>query len=239
MAKGNDTPGKSGGKTIVGTGLVFLLGFVLAAVLIVSGALETVLANIGLSDDAPEAFAVSTTALQERIESASDLITTRYFYTDAEVYEDYKTVLGRKVPFTTDRQVFTYSGQVSLGIDVSQIKFAVDEETKTVTIYLPGIQVVANEIDGDSFMVELNEDSVLNDSNVKDFGELTDELKQKQAERVLGNDEFMAEAQANSVRAITELFESSTLVEGYAVVVTFDEPSEGAAVAPADEGQGA
>jgi hypothetical protein len=56
---------------------------------------------------------------------------------------------------------------------------------------------------------------------------------------VLGNDEFMAEAQANSVRAIAELFESSTLVEGYAVVVTFDEPSEGAAVAPADEGQGA
>ena len=69
---------------------------------------------------------VSISYLKESIKSASDLITTRYFYKDANTYKNTKTFFDHEVPFTTDETVYTYEGTVSLGIDISQISFSVD-----------------------------------------------------------------------------------------------------------------
>lgn len=89
--------------------------------------------------------------IEEIVKPAGDLVTQRYFYTDVDTYENYKEILGAKVPLTTDKTVFSYRGTVSVGIVLSQVKFEVDELNNRILITLPPVFIVSNEIDPDSF----------------------------------------------------------------------------------------
>ena len=99
-----------------------------------------------------ENFKLEIRYLKEVIAPASDLVTTRYYYKDADTFESYKEINGFKIPLTTDKVVFTYEGTVSLGLDFGKIVFLVNEPNKKITVDLPEIKVVANEIDFDSFV---------------------------------------------------------------------------------------
>ncbi len=48
-----------------------------------------------------ENYILTIDNVQEVLKPASDLISTKYYYTDADTYENYKELFGKKVPFTT------------------------------------------------------------------------------------------------------------------------------------------
>ena len=64
-------------------------------------------------------YILTISTVEKIIKPASDLITSKYIYKDADSYENYKNLFGKRVPFTTDKVVFTYKGTVSVGIDLS------------------------------------------------------------------------------------------------------------------------
>ncbi len=162
-------------------------------------------------------YMLTISTIEKVIKPASDLITSKYNYKDADTYENYKQLFGKKVPLTTDKVVFTYKGTVSVGIDLSEVKYDIDDENKIIRIELPEIKIKSNEIDDSSFEYPFESDSVFNSTGMSDFTELLATLKEKKEEEVKNDTEFMDTARKNTKDVLQEFLTLSNDTKDYEV----------------------
>lgn len=189
---------------------------VVVVVLVLAVIILAVIVVKPLLDRPPEPTIIK---ISETLEPASDLISTKYYYTDAEIYEDYKELFGMKLPFTTDKSIFVYDGVISVGIDLSQVEYAVDNESKTITMTLPEIKILANEIDQDSFEFPYVSNSVFNQNEIPGFTKLLAELKELNAEKLLQNTEFMTTVRMNTELVLRSFLTASDVTADYRVII--------------------
>ena len=161
---------------------------------------------------------VSVWKVEEILKPASELITVKYHYTDADVFENYKQIRGWKIPGTTNKTIFTYDGVISVGVDFSQIGVQVDPDTQTITISLPEPSVIANEINASSFQYYDVSNSVFNQTEMDDVTELVKVLKEKKAEKILANQEVLQQAKDNAQTVLQSFLSASDLTKDYSVV---------------------
>lgn len=219
--------------------LLLALGALLAFVLARANALQA----LGIKGDALPSVGDTETTLtsdtvREVVAPASDLITTRYYYTNAETYRSSKTVGDASLPGTEDVVVYTYDGTVSLGIDLSQASYEVDDATKTITVRLPDVQIMANEIDQSSFEPQYESYSVLNPMTLQDAYKSEADLKQEAAEKVMANDELLATTAQNARNVIRDFLTSASATSGYAVRFAGDDADDGTASAASSSSDG-
>ena len=162
-------------------------------------------------------FQVEIRHVEEILSPASDLVTSRYNYKDAQIYENNKKFFGVKLPFTEDKVVFTYEGTISLGIDMSKAKYNVDNENKKITVDLPEIGIISNEIDAGSFEYPFVSDSVFNNTNMPDYTKLIDILKDEKAKDILADTETLDQCMANTKMVITNLLLNSDKTKDFTV----------------------
>ena len=161
---------------------------------------------------------VSVWNVEEILKPASELITVKYNYTDADVFENYKQIYGWKIPGTTNKTIFTYDGVISVGIDFAQIGVQVDHDEQTITISLPEPSVIANEIDASSFQYYDVSNSVFNQTGMGDVTELVKVLKEKKAEKILANQDVMNQAKENAQTVIKSFLSTADLTKDYNIV---------------------
>ena len=155
--------------------------------------------------------------VREVVMPAGELTTTKYYYTDADVYTNYKEAFGVKIPFTTDEVVFTYDGVISVGIDILDVRYEVDNDGMRIAVILPEIRIMSNEIDASSFEYPYVFDSVFNATNMKDYTVLIDELKELKAEEIMANTDFLNQAKENTKTVIRQFLTAGELTGEYAV----------------------
>ena len=163
-------------------------------------------------------YILTITNIKEVLEPASDLITTKYYYTDSNTYENYKELFGQKIPFTTDKVIFTYDGEISVGIDLSGLRYSINHNDKIITITLPKVKILANEIDETSFEFPYMSDSIFNATEMDDYVELLGRLKQERADELMANAEFMDDALENTKSVIEKFLTASDVTKEYDVV---------------------
>ncbi len=165
-----------------------------------------------------EGAVVSVWNVVEILQPASELVTTKYYYTDADVFEHYKQIKGLKIPLTTNKTVFTYDGVISVGVDFSKIGIEVDNEGQRILVKLPDVRVIANEIDAGSFRYYDVSSSVFNQTEMGDVTELIDQLKQKKEEKILADRNVLDQAEENARSVIESFLNVSELTKDYSVV---------------------
>ncbi len=161
---------------------------------------------------------VSVWYVKELLEPASELITLKYHYTDADVFEDYKELWGMRLPLTTNKTIFTYDGTVSVGFDFSKIKVRISYVKKIVTVTLPPAEVIANEIDASSFKYYDVANSVFNPLKMEDVTGLIGELKEKKADKVVADHELIRMANENARSILKDFLSASKLAENYHII---------------------
>lgn len=164
-----------------------------------------------------EGFKVDINNIDDILSPASELITSKYYYKDAQSYENYKQFFGVKLPFTTDKIVFTFEGKISVGFDLSAIKYKIDNENKNITVFLPEISVLSNEIFADTFEYPFVSDSVLNQTGMPDYTKLIDTLKKEKSKDVLSDKELLNACTENAKNIISSLFANSELTKNYTI----------------------
>lgn len=188
---------------------------------------KTAVVNAGEGDtvlgieaaDKGEESVVTISYLQEMVQGASDLVTTRYFYTDADTWSNTKKWFGDKdIPFTKNENVYTYDGTISLGIDVSKIGFSVNNADKEIEVDLPDIKVIANEIDAESFEFTETKSSIFNRLKMEDTTNLIAELKTAKEEKVLANKDLLDDAESRTESIVRELIKKSDLAREYTII---------------------
>lgn len=163
-------------------------------------------------------FVLTITHLEDVLQPACDLITTKYYYTDADTYENYKEVFGYKLPFATDKVVFTYSGVISIGVKLSEVVYDINNEQQTITIDLPEVGILSNEIDADSFEYPYVYDSILNSTQMKDYTQLIGTLKEQKAAEISQNTQLQKEAMEATKQVLKQFLTVSDMTKEYTVI---------------------
>ena len=157
-------------------------------------------------------------SLEELLESASDLVSLKYYYTDADTYTNSKTAFGKKIPFTTDQVVFKYSGVVNAGIDMSLVRYEINDEEQKITLYLPEPKIISHEIDEDSFEFFDVKNSVFTETKLEDYVEIVSDLKAEKEEYLAENGEFFHEVIKNAEDVLTNFVTAPEQTKSYNVV---------------------
>lgn len=194
--------------------LMALLGGLVGAK--IGGGKKSILQKV--ADSVEEKSTLDVKTIEEILQPAGDLITQRYYYTDMDTFESYKELLGAKIPLTTDKVVFTYKGAISAGIVLSKVEFAVDEEEKTVTVTLPDIFIVSNEIFEDEFKAYEIKNSIFTETKFTDYALLLGSMKTKKAEELMKNQKFRDEARKEAENVISAFLKNATVSKDYKII---------------------
>ena len=161
---------------------------------------------------------LSISTLEKIIQPASDLLTSKYRYKDVDIYENYKQLFGKKIPFTTDMTVFTYEGSVGVGIDLLDVEYEIDNENRLISIFIPELKILSNEIDYDSFNYPFKTNSIFNSTDMSDFTELISTLKEEKEKIVLNDKEFMDSARRNAQLVLKGFLTTSDATKNFTVI---------------------
>lgn len=127
---------------------------------------------------------ITGTTISQQIQQISNLATTEYEYTNVGKFENNSTFQGFQVPFTKKSFLLTYSGKITAGIRLENLKVNVIPEEKIV-ITLPKAEILTNEIDEKSIEVYDETKNIFNQISIQDYTAFATEQKSLMEEKAL------------------------------------------------------
>ena len=158
---------------------------------------------------------VDVATLREVVAPAAELTAYKYYYTDVDTYEKSQKVWKIKVPFTTDKSVFSYSGEIGAGIDLDDAEFTVDG--KAITVTLPKPDILYHELDEKSFQSYDIKNSVFTSTDIGGYAEMIDALKMRQEQKLADNADFWKSVKANTETVLRGVMTASGQLDEYTV----------------------
>ena len=178
--------------------LVKLIAAIAAAAVII---VIIILAVSGI-DDRGDNVSVSSRTVDFGLKNIGELVTQSGYYTNVQVLEDAKQILGHDVPLTKSKSIFSYDGVIKAGLDFSLIEIIVDEEAKKISVKLPEVTITSNEIDQNSLEIYDEKQSIFTRLSISDINMSQIELK-NEAELKAVEQGIMDNARTNAELLIT------------------------------------
>lgn len=113
--------------------------------------------------------------IQNRIESAKELTTLKYSYTNMGQFENSSKIYGYDLPFTQKKFIVSYDGMISYGVDLE--KMDVKVSGKNINIKLPKSKVLSHEIYEDSLKIFDQKTSIFNPIKLEDYNDFSKNKK--------------------------------------------------------------
>ena len=153
-----------------------------------------------------------------QVKELKELATIQYKYKEIASREDWNTLFNIKLPFTKSSFIVSYTGILKLGIDLSETKVDVDENSKTIKVTLPESKVLSNELDLKSLKVYDEKNSIFNPVKVKDYSEFTQSGKEN-AEKDARESGVFEQSKEVAKKIITDLLNTTKEIkENYKIV---------------------
>ena len=153
-----------------------------------------------------------------QVKELKELATIQYKYKEIASREDWNTLFNIKLPFTKSSFIVSYTGILKLGIDLSETKVDVDENSKTIKVTLPESKVLSNELDLKSLKVYDEKNSIFNPVKVKEYSEFTQNGKEN-AEKDARESGVFEQSKEVAKKIITDLLNTTKEIkENYKIV---------------------
>ena len=163
---------------------------------------------------------ITSTLIQNRIEQASDLVTTKYHYTKVGKFENSLNLNGWSIPLTNKYFILTFEGEIQLGTDLSKANIEISDTTIHVTVNKP--TVISNSIDESSIEVYDETKNIFNPISVSDYKAFAVEQKEKALSEAKKKG-LMKTAQENTKKSIKQIISIIPDTDDYNIEVTFKE----------------
>lgn len=163
---------------------------------------------------------ITSTLIQNQIEQASDLVTTKYHYTKVGKFENSLNLNGWSIPLTNKYFILTFEGEIQLGTDLSKANVEINDSTIHVTVDKPA--VISNSIDESSIEVYDETKNIFNPISVSDYKAFALEQKDKALSEAKEKG-LMKTAQENTKKSIKEIVSIIPDTDDYTIEVTFKE----------------
>ncbi len=164
-------------------------GYVLKTVLIVLvlGALAWLAADKFILGDKGRSTSITSANIELRLKDIGELATQAGYFTNVQDISNSRTIFGVKVPFTQSRYIYSYDGVVKAGINFEEVKAAVDEDAKAVTVRLPAPQILDVTVDEDSLYVYHEKESAFTPLKLTDINNSTAAMKNEVRKKAVDN----------------------------------------------------
>lgn len=163
---------------------------------------------------------ISSTLIQNRIEQASDLVTTKYHYAKVGKFENSLSLNGWSIPLTNKNFILTFEGEIQLGTDLSKAEVEIKDSTIHVTVDKP--TVISNSIDESSIEVYDETKNIFNPISVNDYKKFAVEQKETALSEAKKKG-LMKTAQENTKKSVKEIISVIPDTDEYTIEVTFKE----------------
>lgn len=163
---------------------------------------------------------ISSTLIQNRIEQASDLVTTKYHYAKVGKFENSLSLNGWSIPLTNKNFILTFEGEIQLGTDLSKAEVEIKDSTIHVTVDKP--TVISNSIDESSIEVYDETKNIFNPISVNDYKKFAVEQKETALSEAKKK-RLMKTAQENTKKSVKEIISVIPDTDEYTIEVTFKE----------------
>lgn len=191
----------------------FVIALVLSAIVSISGCFAL--------KGAQERREISSTTLKSSLEEASDLITTKYYYSDIGKFENSYEINGWSIPFTGKNFILSYQGEAHLGFSVKDIDITVTGNKIQVTC--PPIQILSNSIPAETVEVYDQSFNIFNQVTIDDYLEFETNQKAIAEQKMRENGAF-DQAKEDAKTAITQVLNVIPDVrEDYHITIDFKE----------------
>ena len=162
---------------------------------------------------------ISSETVESSIKEAKELTTLKYHYKNIASFENSQEFQGFKLPFTTKRFLYTYSGVIHAGVDLDKAKVDVNNEDKTVSVTLPKSKILSHDIDEKSVMFYDEKNSIFNPLELEDYSNFRKEEEAKVEKEAIDKG-LLDEAYKQSKKAIEDILNiNPEIAEHYTINV--------------------
>ncbi|MBS5988665.1 DUF4230 domain-containing protein [Anaerococcus hydrogenalis] len=156
--------------------------------------------------------------IQNRIESAKELTTLKYSYTNMGQFENSSKIYGYDLPFTQKKFIVSYDGMISYGVDLE--KMDVKVSGKNINIKLPKSKVLSHEIYEDSLKIFDQKTSIFNPIKLEDYNDFSKTQKKSIEKRAIEKG-ILEKADKKCEKAIKDIINIDKSLDDYTINIQF------------------
>ena len=149
-------------------------------------------------------------------EDIGELATQAAYCTEVNVTQADRELFGLSIPFTQSKYIYSYDVILKAGYDFAQITYEVDEESQTIEVRLPQVQILSSELDLDSFQVYEEDESIFRPIRLEETNAAMQQMQQRAEEDAISNG-LLDNARANAELVLTGFFAGAYDLEEYTI----------------------
>jgi len=162
---------------------------------------------------------ITAEMVQDGLRQIGLLSTEEYYFTIVTNYSSVKSLFNHDIGITESSYVASYDGVVTAGVDFSEITALKDDESRTVTVVLPGARIQHIDIDPESFRLYSEKSGLWNPISVADFNDSLVELE-RGAEEMAAERGILERAAENAENVIRNFI--SGLIDTSVYTIRFE-----------------
>ena len=155
--------------------------------------------------------------VKEILKPAGDLVTMKDAYVVQESYEKHRELFGFHVPLSTDETFLSFSCEIGIGFDLTDMDITVDNRRSTITLTLPKPQIVYNQIDMDSVYIKTVHNSWLINTADQELMDVMAAFQNSREQDYLEDGTVFRRAESEAERILAEYLEKSAVTQDYTV----------------------
>lgn len=156
--------------------------------------------------------------IQNRIESAKELTSLKYSYTNMGQFENSNKFYGYDIPFTQKKFIVSYDGVISCGVYLD--KMQVEVSGKNINIKLPKSKILSHEIYEDSLKIFDQKTSIFNPIKVEDYNDFAKKQKKSVEEKAIERG-ILTQADKKCKDAIKDIINIDNSLKDYTINIQF------------------
>lgn len=205
-------------KSVLKKGLKLMKPKVL---LLIAFIVVIVFASIAIKDK----FFTESRPVKLGLEDIGELATQAAYVNEINVTENARDLFGVEIPFTQSKVIFSYNVAVKAGYDFSQIKYSVNDVSKTIKVTLPEAKVLSCEVDPHSFKSYHEQQSIFTPFEIKDYNSAVKDLTEDAEKEAIANG-LLEEAKKNGEVIISSFFYQAYDKDEYKIEFSTDKETK-------------
>lgn len=149
-------------------------------------------------------------------ENIGELATQSVYCTEVKVAEASIDLWGIEIPFTQSKYIYSYDMVIKAGFNFEEIDWDLDEKNAQITVYLPEVQILSNELDTDSFEVYHEQESAFRPIHLEENNQAIAEMKQQAEADAIANGLF-DNARSNAETILKGFFSNAYDLKQYQI----------------------
>lgn len=146
---------------------------------------------------------ISGTLIGNYVKKSKDIVSYKYFYTNAAMFENKKNIYGINLPLTSKRFIISYNGKATLGVDLSNVETEV-VGNKIIISNIGKATIISNEFDEKSIKIFDESTSLFSSWNIKDYQKFFSDQRSEIEKKIMESD-LLKEAKVSAEETIKQL----------------------------------